>query len=103
MLPREPLTKNMLDLDPPDHTRLRALVQKAFTTRFVDNLRPRVQEIANELLLRVRKKRRMDLINDFASPLPITVIAEILGIPPSQGTLSEHSLSGCCQDCCQSG
>jgi cytochrome P450 PksS len=76
-----PLTRNMLDLDPPDHTRLRALVQKAFTPRLVEDLRERVVTIANELLATVAKTRRMDVIRDFALPLPTIVIAEMLGVP----------------------
>lgn len=76
-----PLTRNMLDLDPPDHTRLRALVQKVFTPRLIEDLRPRIVTIANELLAVVAKKRRMDVIRDFALPLPTIVIAEMLGVP----------------------
>jgi cytochrome P450 len=76
-----PLSRNMLDLDPPDHTRLRALVQKAFTPRLVEELRPRVETVAASLLANVRGRRRMDLIGDFALPLPTIVIAEMLGVP----------------------
>jgi cytochrome P450 PksS len=76
-----PLERNMLDLDPPDHTRLRGLVHKAFTPRMVDDLRGRVQQITDELLDAVRDRGRMDLIRDFALPLPSIVIAELLGIP----------------------
>jgi cytochrome P450 PksS len=74
-----PLTRNMLDLDAPDHTRLRALVQKAFTPRLVEALEPRIAALTEELLDRAPKT--MDLIADFALPLPATVIAEMLGIP----------------------
>jgi cytochrome P450 PksS len=76
-----PLTRNMLDVDPPDHTRLRALVQKAFTPRLIDALRPRVETVAASLLANARG-HRMDLIGDFALPLPTIVIAEMLGVPP---------------------
>ncbi len=76
-----PLMSSMLNSDPPDHTRLRRLVVKAFTPRRVQELRPRVQEIADELLDRVAGTGRADLIDDFAFPLPITVICELLGIP----------------------
>lgn len=86
-----PLSEMMLSKDPPDHTRLRRLVSKAFTPRFIEGLRPRIQEIANELLDKVEKgsrpegepsgQRRMDLIEDYAFPLPITVISEMLGVP----------------------
>ncbi len=71
----------LLQLDPPDHTRLRSLVSKAFTPRMIELLRPRIQEIASELLDAVEERGSMDLIIDFAYPLPITVISEMLGIP----------------------
>ncbi len=71
----------MLDLDAPDHTRLRSLVHKAFTPRLVENLAQRVQSLADELIDSALPKGRMDLINDFALPLPATVIAEMLGVP----------------------
>jgi cytochrome P450 len=71
----------MLNLDPPDHTRLRTLVNKAFTTNAVQGLTARVQAIADGLLDRVQTRGRMDLIEEYAFPLPMTVIAELLGIP----------------------
>jgi cytochrome P450 len=73
----------MLSRDPPDHTRLRRLVSKAFTPRMVELLRPRVQAIADALLDAVADRGEMDLIDDYAFPLPITVIAEMLGVPPA--------------------
>ena len=73
--------RTMLDLDPPDHTRLRSLVSKAFTPRSVLELGPRIQEIVDDLLDAVAGKERFDLIRDFAFPLPVIVIAEMLGIP----------------------
>lgn len=73
--------RNMLDLDPPDHTRLRDLVHKAFTPRLMEQMRARVQSLADELLDKVAKKGEMDLIRDYALPLPITIITEILGVP----------------------
>src|SRR6185295_8747852 len=76
-----PLERNMLDLDPPDHTRLRALVHKAFTPRLIEQMRGRVHALANELLDAVAKKGEMDLIRDYALPLPMTLITEILGVP----------------------
>jgi len=76
----KPLTRNMLDTDPPDHERLRSLVQKAFTPRLIERMRPRVQAIADELLDAVQDSGEMDLIDDYAFPLPITVIAELLGV-----------------------
>ena len=71
----------MLDLDPPDHTRLRSLVHKAFTPRLVEQIRARTQAIADELLDRVVWTGEMDLIKDFALPLPMTIITEMLGVP----------------------
>lgn len=72
---------SMLDRDPPDHTRLRGLVNKAFTPRVVDVLRPHIQQIVDGLLGRVEGAGSMDLIEDFAYPLPVTVICEMLGVP----------------------
>ena len=72
--------RDMLSVDPPDHTRLRSLVSKAFTPRMIEQLRPRIQQVADELLDAVQAQGRMDLIADFAFPLPITVISEMLGI-----------------------
>ena len=72
---------SLLRLDPPDHTRLRGLVAKAFTPRRVQELRPRIEEIVDELLDRLEEKEWVDLIADFAVPLPVTVIAEMLGVP----------------------
>ena len=71
----------MLDLDPPDHTRLRGLVHKAFTPRLIEQMQTRVQTVADELLDAVLQKGRMDLIGDYALPLPMTIITEILGVP----------------------
>ncbi|HEU5160071.1 MAG TPA: cytochrome P450 [Streptosporangiaceae bacterium] len=73
----------MLGLDPPDHTRLRGLVAKAFTPRRVEALRPRVRQIADDLLDAIagRDADEADLIDAFAFPLPITVICELLGVP----------------------
>lgn len=77
----KPLSRNMLDTDPPDHERLRALVSKAFTPRLIERMRPRIQVIADALLDAVEDHGKMDLIDDYAFPLPITVIAELLGVP----------------------
>jgi len=71
----------MLIKDPPDHTRLRALVSKALTPRVVEGLRPRVEAIADELLDVAAAAGGMDAIRDFAAPLPVIVIAELLGVP----------------------
>ncbi len=77
------INKHMLNLDPPDHTRLRTLVHKAFTPRMVENLRPRIHSIADELLEEMGAHGSGDLIEQYAFPLPVTVIAEMLGIPPA--------------------
>ena len=76
-----PLERNMLDLDPPDHTRLRSLVHKAFTPSRLEQMRSRTQAIADDLLDRVLWLGEMDLISDFALPLPMTIITEMLGVP----------------------
>jgi cytochrome P450 len=76
----EAITRSLLMVDPPDHTRLRRLVNKAFTPRVVENLRPRIQAVVDELLDRVEKPREIDLIRDLAYPLPVIVISEMLGI-----------------------
>ncbi|MBI4638198.1 MAG: cytochrome P450 [Candidatus Rokubacteria bacterium] len=67
--------------DPPTHTRLRGLMNRAFTSRAVERLRPRIEEIVATLLEAVRPHGRMDVIRDFAYPLPIAVIAEMIGVP----------------------
>jgi cytochrome P450 len=72
---------SMLDRDPPDHTRLRGLASKAFTPRVVEALRPRIQQIVDGLLERIEPQGRMDLIEEFAYPLPVIVICEMLGVP----------------------
>lgn len=75
------LQYSMLDLDAPDHTRLRAMVHKAFTPRMIEQMRERVQAIADQLLDAAQAKGTFDLIADYALPLPLIVISEILGIP----------------------
>ena len=71
----------MLQQDPPDHTRLRGLVVKAFTARRVEDMRPRIQQIVDETLDRIIPQGKMDLIEDFAFRLPVTIICDMLGIP----------------------
>jgi cytochrome P450 len=75
---------SMLVTDPPDHTRLRKLVSKAFTASTVQQMAPRIQEIVDGLLDDAAPHGQMDAIVDFAYPLPITVIAELLGVEPEQ-------------------
>jgi hypothetical protein len=81
----EPVFRNfaltMLQQDPPDHTRLRGLVVKAFTARRVEDMRPRIQEIVDRDLDRIVPQGKMDLIEDYAFRLPVTVICDMLGIP----------------------
>jgi len=71
----------MLQQDPPDHTRLRGLVVKAFTAPRVEDMRPRIQQVVDEMLDRVVPRGHMDLIEDFAFRLPVTIICDMLGIP----------------------
>jgi pimeloyl-[acyl-carrier protein] synthase len=74
-------TRSLLSLDPPDHTRLRHLVSKAFTPRVVEQLRPEAQAIVDEALDKAAVRGTMELIEDLAYPLPVAVIARMLGVP----------------------
>ncbi len=80
----------MLSQDPPDHTRLRGLVVKAFTYRRVEDMRPRIQQIVDESIDRVIDQGRMDLIADFAFRLPVIVICDMLGIPEEDREIFFH-------------
>ncbi len=73
----------MLDRDPPDHTRLRRLVSKAFTPRAIQALRPRITELVDGMLDAIAAQHRVDLVDALAFPLPFSVIAEMLGTPPA--------------------
>ncbi|WP_069165051.1 cytochrome P450 family protein [Nocardia altamirensis] len=75
------LWEHMLSSDPPDHTRLRRLVTKAFTSRTVEQLHPRIEAIADKLLDEMADKPEIDLIDDYALPIPMTVICELFGVP----------------------
>nr|MDQ3576268.1 cytochrome P450 [Actinomycetota bacterium] len=75
------LDANLLNLDPPDHTRLRALVATAFTPKRVDALAPAIHAAADELLAAVDKTEPVDLIEAFAAPLPVRIIGDLLGVP----------------------
>ena len=75
-------TKGLLHSDPPDHTRLRALVTREFTVMIVEKMRPRIQEVVDGLLDAAEKNGRMDVVPDLAADLPVQVIADILGVPP---------------------
>jgi cytochrome P450 len=74
----------MLYADPPYHTTLRGKVSKAFTPRVIERLRPHIQQVVDELLDRVQANGRMEVIAEFARPLPLTVIMELLGLPPEE-------------------
>lgn len=77
----------MVFRDPPNHTRLKTLVNKVFSPKVVENLRPAIANIADELLDRVHLKGTMDLVEDFAFPLPVIVIGELLGVDPTDRPL----------------
>ncbi len=82
--------QTMLTSDPPEHTRLRRLVSKAFTPRAVEDLRPRIQSIVDHLLDEIAKKGETDAVMDLAYPLPVIVIAEMLGVPPEDRDRFKH-------------
>jgi pimeloyl-[acyl-carrier protein] synthase len=75
-------TQGLIHTDPPDHTRLRGLVNKAFTSRAVERLRPQIEALVDELLDQVADRGEMEVVRDLAYPLPATVIALMLGAPP---------------------
>jgi cytochrome P450 len=81
---------SMLNTDPPRHTQLRELVNKAFTPRMIARLEPRIRKITDELLDAVAQTGSIELIDDLATPLPVIVIAEILGIPPADRVRFKH-------------
>src|SRR5262245_40013621 len=76
-----PGRRNLLNTDPPRHRHLRDLVNQAFTPRAVSRLKPRIEAITRDLLDRVADQREFDLVRDLAYPLPVTVVAELLGVP----------------------
>ena len=79
---------SMLDLDPPEHTKIRALVSRAFTPRSVAALEPRIRDAMDGLLANIENKKRFDVMAEVAFPLPIIVIAEMLGSRRRIGTSS---------------
>jgi cytochrome P450 len=81
---------SILGMDPPRHRQLRTLVTQAFTPRTVANLAPRITELVNEYLDKVSDSGQMDVIEDLAYPLPVTVIAELLGVPTADQALFKH-------------
>jgi cytochrome P450 len=84
------LDANLLNLDPPDHSRLRRLVGKAFTARRVEDLRGRVQATTDTLLDALAERGGGDLIAEFAEPLPLTVIGDLLGVPEDRRRDFQH-------------
>src|SRR5262249_44885898 len=75
--------QGLINSDPPDHTRLRKLVQKTFIPKTLEQIRPKIETMVAELLDNAAGKTSWDLVRDFAYPLPVQVIAELLGVPPS--------------------
>ncbi len=73
--------RNLLTIDPPDHTRLRSLVQQAFTPRLMEELRDRIQRVCDELLDRAGSSDAIELIEAYALPVPLTIISDLLGVP----------------------
>ncbi len=82
----KPLMRTMLDTDGPEHTRLRGLIHKAFTPALIEQMRSRVESLANELLDAAERRGKMDIIRDYALPIPLTIISEILGVPAKDRT-----------------
>lgn len=87
---RQHLRTWMQYYDPPDHTRLRSLVSKAFTPPMLENMRQRIQDIVNDLLNPVVARGQMDAIKDFAYPLPAIVVGELLGVPAADRDQYKH-------------
>ncbi|WP_226987110.1 cytochrome P450 [Candidatus Nitrososphaera evergladensis] len=77
----EPFRRSLLSSDPPVHRHLRSTISSAFSTTTIERLEPRIREIANDMIDKVIEKGSTDLVRDFSYPLPVTVIAELLGIP----------------------
>ena len=73
--------RSMISVDEPDHKRLRGLVSRAFTPKYIQSLRPSIQQIADDLLDKVQAQGHMDLVREYAYPLPINVISDMLGVP----------------------
>jgi cytochrome P450 len=78
---REPAARPFLFMDPPEHTRMRSLVSKAFNARVVESLRPRIQELVDSMVGRALERGEMELVSELAYPLPVKVISELLGVP----------------------
>ncbi|MGP6219978.1 cytochrome P450 [Caldiplasma sukawensis] len=76
-----PISESIINLDPPRHTKLRNIVSKAFTPRSIEKMAPLIDRITNELIEKMKNKKEFDVVSDFTSPLPVIVIARIMGIP----------------------
>jgi cytochrome P450 len=91
LLQPRPFPPGFLFLDPPDHTRLRKLVSKAFAPRVVNALQPEISALVDELLDRIAEKGRFDAVADFAYPLPVAVICRLLGVPLDDESQFSHA------------
>ncbi|HUA32414.1 MAG TPA: cytochrome P450 [Candidatus Binataceae bacterium] len=83
-------SRNLLGVDPPDHTRLRKLISRDFTPRRIRELEPRIREIAAGILDEAQRKHEFDIVKDMANVLPVTVIAEMLGVPSDLHATFKH-------------
>ncbi|HTO71113.1 MAG TPA: cytochrome P450 [Myxococcota bacterium] len=88
--PEADLPPNMLGTDPPEHERLRGLVNQAFTPKIIRRLEPRMEEIAEQLVAAALEQRKVDLVEALTYPLPVTVIAEIIGVPTEDNARFKH-------------
>lgn len=89
-IPEEEQNRSILNIDPPDHTRLRGLVSKAFTPRTIQALRPRIQEMVDSMLDQMAADGHSDVVDRLAFPLPFDVISEMLGMPESDAEQIKH-------------
>ncbi|WHM41084.1 cytochrome P450 [Streptomyces sp. BPTC-684] len=90
VISRRPVVPSFLSMDPPDHTRLRRLVVKAFSRQALSGLEPRIRQIAAELAAELGPESRFDVVSQFAYPLPVRVISELLAIPASDRQQIQH-------------
>nr|WP_199929464.1 cytochrome P450 [Brevibacillus brevis] len=81
-LPGSSISKTLINTDPPQHTDLRSIVNRAFTPRVMKEWEPRILEITQNLLDRISGREQIDIVKDFSHPLPLFVISELLGVPP---------------------
>lgn len=82
--------KSMLTMDPPKHTKMRAIVNKAFTPKAVKQLEPHIEEVTAFLLDEAKNKDSFDMVDDLAGPLPVIIIAELLGVPAEDRRIFKH-------------